>query len=62
MLGLFLRMFQFNQAADQTAEATKALLCHSQTDVEQLKRDVGEIWEILRQPKRHVMRDVNEIR
>ena len=55
-------MFQFNQAADQTTEAAKALACPLQRDVEQLKRDVDEIWDILKQPKRHIMRDVNEIR
>ena len=62
MLGLFFRMFQFKQAADQTAVVTKGLVCHLQRDVKELKRDVGEIWEILKQPKRPVMREVNETR
>ena len=62
MLGLFFRMYQFRRAADETAESTKALVCHLQRDVEELKRDVGEIWEILKQPKRPVMREVNETR
>ena len=62
MLGLFFRMFQFRRAADQTAEDAKGLVWHLQRDVDQLKRDVGEIWEILKKPKRHVIREVNEIR
>ena len=52
----------FSQAANQTAEDAKGLVCPLQSDVEQLKRDVGDIWEILKEPKRHVMREVNEIR
>jgi len=55
-------MIQFNQAAGHTAETAKALVCPLQSDVEQLKRDVSEIWEILKQPKRVVLNKVNEIR
>ena len=54
-------MIRLNQAADQTSETAKAMVCPLQRDVEQLKRDVGEIWEILKQPKRHVLREVDEI-
>ena len=56
------RMKQLNQAAGQATEVAKALVCPLQRDVEQLKRDVDEIWDILKYPKRHVMRDMNEIR
>ena len=55
------RMIRLNQAVDQTSEAAKALVCPLQRDVEQLKRDVSEIREILKQPTRHVLREVNEI-
>ena len=55
-------MIPFNQAADQTSEAAKALVCPLQRDVEQLKRDVGEIWEIIKKRTPHVLREVNEIR
>ena len=58
----FFRMIPFNQAADQTSEAAKALVCPLQRDVEQLKRDVGDIWEILKKRKPHGLREVNEIR
>ena len=61
MRGYFVYMMkQLNQAAGQTTEAAKALVCPLQRDVEQLKRDIGEIWEILKQPNRHVMRDMNQ--
>ena len=60
-MGIFSRMFQFSEEADQTAEAAKATVCPLQRDVEQLKRDVGEIWAILKQPKRRVVREVNEM-
>ena len=62
MIVFFCRMIKFKQAAGQTTEAAKALVCPLQRDVEQLKRDVSEIREILKQRKRHVLREVNEVR
>ena len=55
-------MLQFNQEADRTSEAAKALVCPLREDVEQLQRDVSEIREILKQDKRHDLREVNEVR
>ena len=55
--GFFLRMIHLNQAVGQPTEVAKALVCPLQRDVEQLKRDVSEIREILKQSKRHDLRE-----